>query len=228
MAISRIQTVEKGTGGSGSDPITTGNFGSSVTSGNLIVVCIRTNAVAVAGVTDTVGTTYAQADTYNALNPPAYVFWGAAGGSGTNAVTVDLSASSNYTWILAAEYSPAGAWSEDTSVNGRMGSADTDIAASAITTTQAEELIVMMASSTTVFTSSAGTDFTLVAGDVAVGETGFALGGVQQRITSGTLSSYVAHMTASASAQCNYVVAAFIPPVSTGNRRRRLLLCGSK
>jgi hypothetical protein len=87
------------------------------------------------------------------------------------------------------------------------GSAGGTISADAISTAQADEFVLLACGQSAFSTFTAGTDFTLIDGDFPGNVANF--GGVEYRITSGTLSSYVPTIAPSGGAGWTTVVAAF-------------------
>jgi hypothetical protein len=211
VAISRVQFAQGGTNGTSVGVVATANFGSSVTSGNLIVVGVRTRDTnAIDSITDTLGTTYTLRVSANIGNDPGLrIYSGVPGSSGTNAVTVDFTQNDSYRWVFAIEYSPGGAdWSDpyDTG-DAETGTGVTDLVSGAISTAQAEEVVVLFATQGALTSYTAGTDFTLI--DGTIGGEGQDFGGAEEYITSGTLSSYTAHITSGSTNGYTIAVAAF-------------------
>lgn len=207
MAITRVQVK---TGGGDSDQgtsISTGNFGSSVTSGNTIIVFIRQSTDTVTGVpTDTLFTTYTLAKKQAGPgNNTMYIYYGVLASSGTNAVAVPFSVT-NYAWVYAIEVSGLSATPLD-QADGKTGTipGGGDCVTNAITTTQDDEYVVLGVSEDAFGTYTAGTDFSLVDGTIPTNAANF--GGVEERITSSALSSYVAHITSVSGAGNGYFLA---------------------
>lgn len=193
--------------------VTTANFGVSVTSGSLIVVCTRSTAATVSTVTDTLTTTYASHVTGETGDPRLTVWSGVASSGGTNAVTVTWGAASTYKAVVAVEVAPGSGntWSGTAATrfedgNSNTGTSATDLVASAITTTQ-KGYVQMCASQPAFTTYTAGTDFTLIDGDVGPGANYFF--GAEYYITTGAMSGYVGHITASAANDFRTIIAAF-------------------
>ena len=108
MAISRIQACTTGTSGTLVGSLTC-IFGSSCSSGNVILVFVRMNGVPVppdpTSVTDTLSTSYSLIASIKTSDPYLFVYKGLLVSSGSNSVTVNFNGTSNYSWIFAVEYS---------------------------------------------------------------------------------------------------------------------------
>lgn len=197
-AASRVNATNGGTEGSTTNTITAAAF--NATAGNTIVACVRKNLFAVAPtLTDTAGNTY----NLKASNSGGSVFmyiYAAENitGNASNVVQAEeLSGADSYWWIQTAEYTGVATSSYD-AAGANNGSATTDLTTTAITTTTAG-VVVVCGSVAAASDFTAGTDFDLVDGTIYDGG-GIDFGGMEQRITTGTLSSYTAHITSSASA----------------------------
>lgn len=186
---------------------TTSAFGASTTTGNLIVVTIRWadfSSRSVSSVTDSAGNTYALVLTDTSSNPGLTLYYkeNITGGASVT-VSCALNGADSYAWIAADEYSGLLTASALDSSWSATGSGTTDLTVPSITTAQASELVFAVASQNNFATMSAGTDFALR--DAAI----VSAGGVEDYITSGTLSGYTAHFTSNISNQYTMLVAAF-------------------
>ncbi len=208
MAITRVQVKSGGGDGAVSAPLTTGDFASSCTSGNYIIVCIRESGVLhVSTVTDTLGHTYDLAVKDETQDPFIYIYYKKLTSSGTNAVsaTGDISDFA-YPYIFAIEVSGLAAASALDQTDHKTGSGVTDCVSNSITTTQADEYVVMAIAQQSFNVYTAGSGYTLVDGTIPTNPNDF--GGVQERITSGTISG-VQHFTSDGVAQYTVAVATF-------------------
>lgn len=207
MAISRVQFAVGG--GDASQGTSVGaTFGSNVTAGSLIVVGIR-NETLPTGISDSLGTSYSVAVTDDGTLAGVVrmrMYYGIAPSSGANTVTLTFSAT-NYVFVAAVEVSGITGTSPLDATGQISGGATADVTIAGISTVQADEYVCMMASANTFVTYTAGTDFTLVDGTIPTNSNNF--GGVQEYITSGTLSSYTAHFTPNASVAPIAVLATF-------------------
>jgi hypothetical protein len=209
MAIARVQTTFGGGDGSQGTNLATSDFGSGCTSGNYIIVCVRngTSGDELTSVTDTLGTSYSEAVKDSGQDPSLYIYYGKLTSSGTNAVTGNFSVSANYAFVYAIEVSGLAASSALDATNANTGSGVTDLTSGSFSTTQADEYVLLLASQNNLYTYTAGTDFTLVDGTIPTNPGNF--GGIEEYITSGTLSSYTAHITSSGSGSYVTLVATF-------------------
>jgi hypothetical protein len=209
MAIARVQTTVGGGDGSQGTSLATSNFGSSCTSGNYIIVCVRngTSGDELTGVTDTLGTSYSEAIKDSGQDPSLYIYYGKLTSSGTNAVTGAFGVSANYAFVYAIEVSGLAASSALDATNANTGSGVTDLTSGAFSTAQADEYVLLLASQNNLYTYTVGADFTLVDGSIPTNPGDF--GGIEERITSSTLSSYTAHITSSGSGSYVVLVATF-------------------
>jgi len=205
MAISRLQFAQAATGFSNSATVAPA-FGSNVASGSLIVVIVRATAGTISTVADTRSTSYSLVDSNTSTDPCVWMYYGVTGSSGANTVTVTFGNSSNFRWGFAIEYSGQHASPLDTN-DDQTGTGTSDLTLSAISTAGAG-VIVVGGGQSGLATYTAGTDFTMIDGTIS-GE-GFDYGGVQEYITSGTVSSYTAHMTSSTTDMYTLVLGAFL------------------
>jgi hypothetical protein len=180
----------------------------TVTSGSWVIVIARDTANLPSGVpTDTISTSYSSAIS-GGSDPKMQIFYGKAGSSGSITVTVPWSGGTSYPWVYAVEVQGLAAASPlDVADDTTGGSAGGTISADAISTAQADEFVLLACGQSAFSTFTAGTDFTLIDGDFPGNVANF--GGVEYRITSGTLSSYVPTIAPSGGAGWTTVVAAF-------------------
>jgi len=192
----------------GQASIVTGTF--AATSGNLIVVFIRIGGTgAFSSITDTAGNTYTLAISDTSRDPNLLCYYAKnITGHATNAVTVNFSPSALYSWVFAAQYSGLDTSSPLDVTEAKLGTGVTDIVADAITTAQDNEVVLAAVSQNNFTNYTAGADFTLV--DGGIGDSGGNnFGGVQQRITSAVLSSYVTHITSGVTNNYTMLVVSF-------------------
>ena len=216
MAITRVNTKEKASGGGGASTLTTPTF--SATTGNLIVVGIRTAASgeSISSVSDTAGNTYTSIDSNTTQDPHMRIYYAKnITGNASNAVTVTLSVSATFFWIQALEYSGCDTTAPLDIHGNTTGTGTTDLTTSAFTTTNANEVVILWASQNNFATYSAHTDslsntWTLIAGNIGNADTGNGFGGSEEFIASSTLSSDTAHITSTVTNQYTIVWASFI------------------
>lgn len=219
MAIVRVQVIKGGGPGTSSLPVTA-LFGSSVTSGNTVIVIARNGNVGASfSVTDTFGSTYTNIATYSAADPNMAIWYAVMGSSGSNTISLNLTggSGSDYTWVYAIEVSGLSATPFDTGNIKHAAAATTDLTTDAFSTAQASEYVVVGVSQSNLATYSAGTDFTLVDGTIESAAGGHNFGGVEEYITSGTLSSYSAHITSNDTASDTIAWAAFKAAAAGGD-----------
>lgn len=207
MAITRVagQAVEAAIAGTPLDPVTTGAFPGAVTVGNLIVVAVRwfsVDSYAIAGVSGGGVTTFTRRQFYWGSSTGLEVWTGIVTSAVTTAVSVDFTGGVTWGWVKALEYSAGGTWDYDTGDDNLDLNGTGDLVVGPISTANAEELVVVVGTQVTGgATYTAGADFTLVDGDLE------SMGGIEEYITSGTLTTYTAHLTSS-SAAAHFVLAA--------------------
>lgn len=212
-APARVQSTYGGGDGDVTAPITTANFGSSVTSGNWIIVFIRGGGTPYdpASVTDTLGTSYTLATSITSGSAFLWCYYGKVTASGTNRVTVEINTS--WGFVFAVEVSGAAASSPiDVAVaNNHVGGSD--VTSSAFSTSVANEYVLLCATQATNVTYTAGTDFTLLNGFFPGNVQG--MGGVEEYIPAATLSSYTAHITSTATVSGAVIVVSLKPAGGT-------------
>jgi hypothetical protein len=196
MAIARVQTKFGGGDGAQGTSIATGNFASPVTAGNTIIVFIRDsglNATDIPTPTDTLGNTY----TLIAKNLTGgfhfAVFYSVLATGGTDSVTCNFGATTDYPFIYAIEVSGLSSTPLDTSSVSATTQASATITAAAITTAQAAEYIVLGCSQDNFAHYTAGTSFTLVDGNFPANTNDF--GGIEEFITTSTQTSFQGTIT---------------------------------
>ncbi len=209
MAITRVQVSSGGGDGNQGNSIPA-VFGSSVTSGNLLIAIARDSNLFSITIADTVGTNYQVAASNLSRDPALVMWWGFAPSSGANTVTLTYPTfPSDYPWLYLIELS--GNWASAGSVvnaaDDELGTGVTDIVAGAISTTCPTGYFVVGVGQSGLGTYTAGTDFTLVDGTIPTNPSNF--GGVEERILSSTLSTYVAHITSSITSNYTLVAAVF-------------------
>jgi hypothetical protein len=208
-AITRVQrAIGADTGGSPVSSVNTGSggtghtaFAASVTAGNLLLAVVRSQETNTnPSVTDTLSTSYASDVSHTSAGPGLWIFSGIAPSTGTCTVTVTLGTSGTYVWLTVIEYAPSSGstWVTPLDVTATGdGSGTTDLTTGTLTTAQASEVVLAAASQNNVATYTAGTDFTLIDGDLAGG---VSVGGTEEYLTSGILSGYTPHITSTNSA----------------------------
>ncbi len=190
-AISRQYKV--GGADSQTSPMSTGNLGSSVTSGDPLVVIARASTGTTIGTpTDTLSTSWTAGPTGSASGCLIQSWYGFAPSSGTESASVTLSGT-DFAWIVIIDVTGMTSPTIDVSQHD-TGTGITDMVTGTFSTTSANEYIVVAAVQNAFATYSAGTDFTLIA-NVPTNPDNF--GGIEDYIPSMALSSYVAHMTSS-------------------------------
>lgn len=227
MAIARVQSAFGGFGGSvgggGAGNPAQAVFGSNVTAGNLIVVFTRDFEGISVTITDTRGNTYTRHGGTESGTEPRMTVWSAvAASSGACTVEGTWDANQTYRWVFAVEFSPGtDTWStaaatrlQTTGTN--IGTGTSDMVSSAITTSAAGLLLMAVSENATV-TYTAGTDFTLIAGNIGVASpVDERFGGAEEYIHGAALSSYTAHITSAGTAAYRTIWADFA--VSPGGR----------
>jgi hypothetical protein len=209
MAIARVQVTSTGVEGSALTTLTTANFASGVTSGNYVIVGIRTSTnIDLVSVADTLLSSYSLAIADFSSDPAMHIYYAKLASSGTNAVTGVWGAGIGYAWVFAIEVSGLAASSVLDAVDEKSGTGVTDLVSDAISTAQADEYVVAFGSQNNFAAYTAGTDFTIVDGTIP-DATGNKFGGCEERITSGTLSSYTVHLTSDVTNNYRMVVATF-------------------
>lgn len=232
MAITRVQYASKGIGFTDGELfLEAPSFGASTTAGNLIVVCTRSadaTGESVQSVSDTLGNTYTRHVTLNEGADAALTIWSAvSSSSGTNAVRGTWNDTNFFRWVFAVEYAPGSgrAWSTTAATRLDASNTGTDtsgptLTAGAISTSQAETVVVACGTQNDAADYTAGTDFTMIDGTIDAPDVPLNMGGVEEYITSGTLSSYVTTMTSSNGPPDYWIaVAAFKTSASAGSRK---------
>lgn len=222
-AIARVQTTKLASprvAGDGAGNMTTPTFGSNTTTGNTIVVAIRCAGIngvtetpgTPSGVTDSAGNTYTLRVSDVTQDPNMFIYScdNITGGASVT-VTAAMPDPDNFAWIAAVEYSGLATSSALDTTDHKTGTGVTDIVGNAITAAQASELVFCAVSQNNVTTYTAGTDFTLIDGAIC------SAGGIQEYLTSGTLSSYVPHITSGVTNNYTLVTASFKAPAATTN-----------
>jgi hypothetical protein len=214
---SAVSSVNTGSGGTGHTA-----FAASVTAGNLLLAVVRSQETNTnPSVTDTLSTSYSSVTSHTSAQPGLWIFVGVAPSTGTCTVTVTLGTSGTYVWLTVIEYAPStgSSWASpvDVSATPGDGSGTTDLTTGTLTTAQASEVVLAAASQNNAATYTAGTDFTLIDGDLAGGVT---IGGTEEYLTSATLSGYTPHITTTnGPSHFGMVAAAFkdTPTVTSGS-----------
>lgn len=220
MAITRVQFKVGGGDASQGTSVATGNFGSSCTSGNYILVAIRNATNSLTGISDTLSTSYASAVSKNTQNPNLWLYYGILTGSGTNSVTCTFS-STSYVWVFGIEVSGLASSSALDITDSHTGTGVTDIVSGSLTTNQADEYVMYAVSQNNFAIYTAGTSFTIVDGTVPTNANDF--GGVQEWITSSALSAVTAHITSNDTNDNTVVVATFKGAAAGGATTPRFL-----
>jgi hypothetical protein len=215
----RVQTAFAG-GDGGQGTTLAAVFGSNVTAGALLVVVLRDTNLNAVTVADTLGTSYSVAVISEAQDPNLAIFYGIALSSGANTVTATWPArGTNYGWEYAVEV--RGQWERLMVVaNSKTGTGVTDLVSDPINTPFATGYLLLGVSQGAFTSYTAGVDFTLVDGTIPTNPNDF--GGVEERILSGMLTSYTAHITSGSITAYTMVLAAFLEaiPGCVGPRRR--------
>lgn len=196
MMVVRVTTAKIEPATTAQSSIATASF--VATTGNLIVVVVRcgTNGL-VSSVTDTAGNTYVEAISSTGQDPKIFIYYAKnITGHATNVVTVNFSPSAEFSWACAVQYSGLDTVSPVDAIDVKTGTGVSDLVSDPFSTAR-EGVVVLGASQATFTTYTAGADFTLI--DGAIGNNvGDNFGGVEERITTGSLSSYTAHITSGA------------------------------
>ena len=200
MPITRVQYAKGGATGSVTT-IATAGFGSAITAGNTIAAFFRSAQDQVAGITmsDSAGNNYTQAAIDTSADPRVSSWYcedilGAASGV---TVTANFATGAGFVWLVAVEYAGVATSGVLDTDGAHRGTAATDLVSDSLSTAVAGEVLTMAVSQNALATFSAGTDFTLIDGTLGQGGN---YGGVEEYITTGTLSSYTAHITSDTSA----------------------------
>lgn len=203
--ITRVNaTVGSGVGSS----FTVATAAWSATAGNTIVLIIRANdaGVAMTSVLDTALNTYTLVDSSTATDPSMFMYVAKnITGNAVNVVTATFTAGHPYLWIYAIEYSGLHATTPVDTQDHKTGTGVTDLVTNAFSTAQASEVVLVGASQNDFAVYTAGTDFSLIDGSIGAG----AYGGLEEYITSGTLTTHTAHITSTKTAQYTTVTGAF-------------------
>lgn len=206
------------------------------TTGNTIVVFVKSANNFTVGVSDTAGNTYSLVSSNHLQNPQEDEFRAKnVTGNASNVVTVTFGTTDSSTFAYVLQYSGL----NTTEPNDLMvaddyrdyGNEGTDHTSDRFTTSQAAELVLMFTTArngvtTPVFTVGSG--FTLVVGNLTPGSGDNELGAVQEMFTSSILTNYTAHITtdtlyASTTLLSTYKAASAPPATSS----KRLLLVGA-
>lgn len=176
-----------------------------VTAGNLFVVFTKTSgSTTTPTITDTLGNTYDNHQVISAANYPRMALFSAVNVStGSNTVQCSFSPASVWEFCFVAEFAPGAGAIWPATVAGRhslsgttTGGGVTDLVSTAITSNDLGLLVMAASQSAQNITYTAGTDFTLIVGDIAVGASEVP-GGVEYDVRDTQPASYVAHMTSS-------------------------------
>lgn len=170
----------------------TAAFGASTTTGNTILVTIRTANVSVLTSVTVGGQSCTLVDSQISTNPLMFVYKAEniTGAAGVTA-TVVWAGTDTYAWICADEYNFVPTSNVvDTHYVG-TGNTTSDLTVTGITTNAAAETVFVIASQANFATMSAGTDFTLRQAAIVLA------GGIEDYKPAGTLSGYTAHFTSS-------------------------------
>jgi hypothetical protein len=199
---------EGGTGDTTIAPV----FGSNVTANNLIIVATRGFTTA-ATITDTRGTAYAVATTSSGAEIMR-IYYGVIPTTGANTVTTTWTGpNTDWTWVCAVEVSGLATanvldWAGFTLTTGTS-----NMQLPGITTTQNEEYVFVAATQENIGTYTAGTNFSLVKGDIGTNPNYY--GGIEDRVTTSTLTNYSAPIISSI-ANNGVMVGATFKSVDTG------------
>jgi len=181
---------------------------STPTTGNAIVVVLKSEWGISTGISDGTNTYELVSQAYNGDVNKIVSIYVAKNITGTATdITISFGVSSGYHQTIAIEYSGFAADPIDATASGGLfdDTGTTDVATNAFSTAQAGELVIVAAVPSATATFTAGTDFTLIDGNV---ESMQSLG-VEEYGVGGTLSSYVAHMTSSATLNFSIAWASF-------------------
>lgn len=199
MAVLRVQTAKAGTAAPNVSSLAA-IFGSNVAAGNLLIAIVRVaSSGVVSSVTDSQGNTWTLRASNVGVDPKLYLYSAVAGASSANTVTATFSTTANFRWLFCVEYAGADAFDVADDKNGTNA---TDLVSDPFSTTAAG-VVVLAGSQNGFAVYTAGADFTIVDGSIGSGTSFF--GGVEERITSGSLSSYTGHLTSNVGAGLNYV-----------------------
>lgn len=212
--------------------VATSNFGSSVTSGNLSVVCtgnLTTGLpLSITSVADTLGTSYSIAtgsDTGSvSAKPRNFIYFGKLTSSGTNKVTVTFAnAGTLSTWCFAdaTEFSGQSASPLDVVSIGTGTTGAGSISTASMNTTGAG-VIVCGATNDSIGAYTVGSGFTLLASGAGNG----GLGGSEYEIMGSSSAGFVSSLTLVAGASWGISAASFL---ASGGvvRKPGLLLLGA-
>lgn len=216
--------------------LASGNLPASVTSGNCLIVIVRSQPNSEsATVADTLGSSFTLRASDVTTHDPHMRLWDTVlTSSGTDAVTVTFTGGTvSFTWIYVIELSSCSAADTGASASGSTeGAATTALVSTAITTSQSVEFVVMGGAQNSFATYTAHADSasnTWTLQDGSIGSGGSNFGGIEYFITSSALSSDTAQMTASASAQYGTVWASYKDNgggggagTGTGNKKRKV------
>lgn len=145
--------------------------------------------------------TYSLVSSNNSQSPSMFLYRAKNVSAGTFTITATFGAAEFYKTCLAVEYRNSDQTEpNDVTGNDNAAGAASDLTSDAFSTSDAQEVVVMIGGEQVCSTMTAGTDFTMVDGEVGTLTCGSkGLMGFEERITSSTLSSYTAHMTSDAS-----------------------------
>jgi hypothetical protein len=205
MAWSNISGKVDTANGGGGTTTNTGTFGANVTSGNLLIVAVASGSNAVTNVTDTVGTSYSNSGVTN----NAYIYYGIAGGSGANTVSVTFSSASNFPILWLYEFSGNASSSPLDKHTGTTGNSTAVNSGATATTTNASELLFGFLIPTA--DMSAGGD---QSGWTVLHDHANSGSATQYEIVSST-GAYSATGTSTTSAAWTALIATFLPSSAT-------------
>lgn len=152
------RSTPKCTGASASAAMTSDNFASAVTSGDLLLTLIRTGGGTPNTPTDTIGTVYRLIKTVG-TNPLWSAWYGIAPATGTNATTVTLT-SATYWGFVTWQYHGQGKAPIGYNFS-TTGTGTTACTLSSITTTSADELLITCVSQSALATYTTADSGTL-------------------------------------------------------------------
>ena len=211
--ITRGNVGAKHAAGTGVGSLATSAF--ATTSGNLIVVMIRSFDSSITSIVDTASNSYSLIASDVSGDPWLHCYVAQdITGHVANVVTVTWAATGTYRWVDAIEYTGCATALATDVTDNNTGTGTTDITSNSFTTVQSVEVVVAGASQSGLATYTAGADFTLVSGSVDGG--GF--GGVQEYITSSILSSYTAHITSTTTAGYTMLTVSFKAAAAGGGK----------
>lgn len=201
----------------------------TVNAGSTIVVgCYNNSSGATMSSVSDGTNTYSLVSSNNSHSPSMFLYRAKNVSAGTFTITATFGAAETFKACYAVEYRNTNTTEpNDVTGNDNAAGAATDLVSDAFSTSDTQEVVVMIGGVSVCATMTAGTDFTMVDGEIGTTPCGSkGLMGFEERITSGTLSSYTAHMTSTDSAQFTTALGSFKFSAPTGPPVGSLMLLG--